>query len=124
MSLTACSDYLDVDAPSSYTEAFVYSSTDEMERALDGVYAQALTNNLYGNYYQRTFILNSDVDIQINSSNAASRNAYARFDCDSRGSEIYNFWTAAYNLIEYANRFIYGCLIQTMLHTLRPTRLQ
>ena len=46
MSLTACSDYLDVDAPSSYTEAFVYSATDEMERALDGVYAQALTNNL------------------------------------------------------------------------------
>ena len=116
MSLTACNDYLDVDAPSSYTESFVYSSTDEMERALDGVYAQALSNNLYGNYYQRTFILNSDVDIQINSSNAASRNAYARFDCDSRGSEIYNFWTAAYNLIEYSNRFIYGCENSPMLN--------
>ena len=72
MSLTACNDYLDVDAPSSYTEGFVYGSTDEVNRALDGVYTQALSNNLYGNLYQRDFNLNSDVDIIINSSNQAS----------------------------------------------------
>ena len=109
MSLTACNDYLDVDAPSSYTEGFVYGSTDEVNRALDGVYTQALSDDLYGNLYQRDFNLNSDVDITINSSNQASQNAYARFDCTSRGSQIYSFWTAAYNLIEYANRFIDGC---------------
>ena len=53
MSLTACNDYLDVDAPSSYTEGFVYGSTDEVNRALDGVYTQALSDDLYGNLYQR-----------------------------------------------------------------------
>lgn len=109
LSLASCNDFLDVDAPSAYTEDFVYSTTDEIDRALNGVYSQALSNNLYGDAYQRTFILNSDVDIQINSSNAAGSSAYARFDCDSRGGNIYSFWTAAYNLIEYANRFIYGC---------------
>lgn len=106
LALTSCNDYLDVDAPSAYTEEFVYSSESEINRALNGVYAQALVNNLYGNLYQRTFILNSDVDIQISSANTHAHNGYSRFDCDAQGSEIYNFWTAAYNLIEYANRFI------------------
>ena len=106
LSLASCNDFLDVDAPSAYTEEFVFSQKTEMERALNGVYAQALVNNLYGNAYQRTFILNSDVDIQISSDNSHSHNSYARLDCDAQGSEIYSFWTAAYNLIEYANKFI------------------
>lgn len=106
LSLTACNDYLDVDAPSAYTEEFVFSQKSEIKRALNGVYAQALVNDLYGNAYQRTFILNSDVDMQINSSSSHAHNTYSRFDCDDQGSEIYKYWTAAYNLIEYANRFV------------------
>jgi len=106
LSLTSCNDYLDVDAPSAYTEEFVFSMKSEVERALNGVYAQALVNNLYGNAYQRTFNLNSDVDILISSNNAHAHNTYSRFDCDDQGSEIYSFWTAAYNLIEYCNKFI------------------
>ena len=108
LALTSCSDYLNVDAPSKFTEDFVFSQKTEVQRALNGVYAAALTGDLYGNYYQSTFILNSDVDISISSSNAHSRGAYQRFDCDATGSEILKFWTAAYSLVEYANRFIYG----------------
>ncbi len=104
--LTSCNDYLEVDAPSAYTEEFVFSMKSEAQRALYGVYAQALAGDLYGNQYQRTFILNSDVDMMISSSNAHSHNSYSRFDCDDQGGEIYKFWTAAYNLIEYCNRFI------------------
>ena len=104
--LSSCNDFLDVDAPSAYTEEFVFSQKTEVNRALNGVYAQALAGNLYGNAYQRTFILNSDVDIMISASNAHSHNSYTRFDCDDQGSEIYSFWTAAYNLIEYCNKFI------------------
>ena len=108
LTLASCNDYLEVDAPSAATEEFVFSMKSETQRALYGVYAQALSNNLYGNHYQRTFILNSDVDMQISSSNAHAHNSYARFDCDEMGGDIYNFWTAAYNLIEYCNRFIAG----------------
>ncbi len=106
MSFVSCNDYLEIEAPSAYTEEFVFSMKSEVERALNGVYAQALVNNLYGNAYQRTFILNSDVDMQISSSNAHAHNSYARLDCDEQGSELYSFWTAAYNLIEYCNKFI------------------
>jgi len=106
LSLTACNDFLDVDAPSSYTEEFVFSQKSEIERALNGVYAQALVGDLYGNAYQKTFILNSDVDMQINSGSSHSHSAYSRFDCDDQGGDINKYWTASYNLIEYANRFI------------------
>jgi len=106
--LSSCNDYLDVDAPSSYTEEFVFSQTSEMDRALNGVYAYALTGNLYGNSYQSSFILNSDVDISISSNNTHSHTTWQRFDCDDQGSGISSFWNAAYTLIEYANRFIAG----------------
>lgn len=108
LSLTACNDYLDVDAPSSYTEDFVFGQKSEMTRALNGVYAQMLSNNLYGDAYQRTFVLNSDVDMQISSANTHAHDTYARLDCDAQGSAINSFWVAAYNAIEYANRFIAG----------------
>lgn len=106
MALTACNDYLDVEAPSAYTEEFVFTQKSEITRALNGVYAQALSNDLYGSAYQRTFILNTDVDMQMSTSNAHSHSTYARYDCDDQGGEIYKFWTAAYNLIEYANKFV------------------
>ena len=106
--LVSCNDYLDVEAPSAYTPEFVYSQKSEIERALNGVYAQMLVNDLYGNAFQQTFQLNSDVDITISSASSHSHNTYSRFDCDAQGGEIYKFWTAAYNAIEYANKFILG----------------
>jgi len=106
MMLASCNDYLDVDAPSAYTTDFVYGDSTEIERALNGVYAQALVNNLYGRYYQSTFQYNTDVDFGASSSNAHAHNTYSRYDCDDQGGEIYSFWTAAYSLIEYANKFI------------------
>ena len=103
---TSCSDFLEVDAPSSYTEEFVFGQESEISRALNGVYAQALVGNLYGNAYQSTFILNSDVEMQIYSTNSHSKTSYQRFDCDDTGGDIQKFWTAAYKLIESANVFI------------------
>ena len=106
LALASCNDFLEVDAPSAYTEDFVFSQKTEVSRALNGVYAQALVNNLYGDAYFTRFTLNSDVDMIISSENAHSHTTYSRFDCDEQGGNIYSFWTAAYNLIEYANKFI------------------
>ena len=106
LALASCSDYLDVDAPSAYSKEFVFSQKSEIERALNGVYAQALVGDLYGNAYQQTFIYNSDVDIQISSDGSHEHNSYSRYDCDDEGGDILKFWTAAYNLIEYCNKFI------------------
>ncbi len=103
---SSCNDYLEVDAPSKSTVDFVFSMESEVERALNGVYAQALVNNLYGDKYQSTFVLNSDVDISISDNRNHQHATYRRFDCDDQGGDILNFWTAAYNLIEYCNKFV------------------
>ena len=106
LTLASCNDYLEVEAPSAYTDDFVYSMKTEVQRALYGVYAQALSGNLYGNIYQRSFVMNSNVDMIINSSSAHAHDSYSRFDCDDQGGDLYKYWTAAYNLIEYCNKFI------------------
>lgn len=108
LALVSCNDFLDVESPSAYSEKFVFSQRTEINRALNGVYASILVNNLYGNAYQRTFIYNSDVEMTMFTSNVATRNSYARFDSDKEGSEINSYWQASYNAIEYANRFIHG----------------
>ena len=106
LTMGSCNDYLDVEAPSAYTPEFVFSQKTEIERAINGVYAQALVDNLYGNLYQTSFILNSDVDITISSASSHQHNTFYRFDGDMTGNDIDKFWTAAYNLIEYCNKFI------------------
>ncbi|WP_462389267.1 RagB/SusD family nutrient uptake outer membrane protein [Phocaeicola coprocola] len=108
LTLASCNDFLDVESPSSYSEEFVFSQKTEINRALNGVYASILVNDLYGKAFQRTFILNSDVEMMISSTNVATHNSYARFDCDDQGSEINKYWQAAYKAIEDANRFIYN----------------
>lgn len=108
LALLSCNDFLDVDSPSSYSEEFVFSQKTEISRALNGVYASILVDDLYGKAYQMTFILNSDVDMTMYTNNVATHNSYARFDCDEEGGEINKYWQASYNAIEYANRFILG----------------
>lgn len=106
LSLTACNDFLKVDAPSAYTEEFVFGQKSEMQRALNGVYAQALSGNIYGNNYFTSLTFNSDVDMQTNASNAHQVSSFQRFDGDETSSTVNSAWTAFYNLIEYCNKFI------------------
>ena len=108
LTLISCNDFLDVDSPSSYNEDFVFSQETEISRALNGVYASILVGDLYGSAYQKTFNLNSDVDMQMYTGNVATHNSYARFDCDDQGGEIDKYWRASYKAIEDANRFIRG----------------
>ena len=104
LTLISCNDFLDVDSPSSYNEDFVFSQETEISRALNGVYASILVGDLYGSAYQKTFNLNSDVDMQMYTGNVATHNSYARFDCDDQGGEIDKYWRASYKAIEDAKK--------------------
>ena len=106
-SLSSCNDFLDVDAISKYDNEYVFSDKTEVDRALNGVYAQLLSSDTYGSAYLSTFCLNSDVDMWISSNSMSSNNSYRRFDCTSTGGEIEKAWNAAYQGIEYANNFIH-----------------
>lgn len=105
--LSSCNDFLDVEAPSKYGNEYVFSDKTEINRALNGVYAQLLSGDTYGGAYLSTFCLNSDVDMAIYTSDEKTTNSYRRFDCTPMGGEIQKTWNAAYKGVEYANNFIH-----------------
>lgn len=107
MGLSSCNDFLDVDAPSKYENDYIFNDKTEINRALNGVYAQLLSGDTYGNAYLTTFCLNSDVDMNVYTSDVATTNSYRRFDCTPMGGEIEKAWNAAYKGVEYTNNFIY-----------------
>ena len=108
VALVSCNDYLEVDAPSKNFPEDVFSDSRAMVRALNGVYASMLSNNLYGDKLINTFCLNSDVDFVSNSSQYTQSNKYSRFDCDPDGSDLKNTWADLYHGIEVCNLFIEG----------------
>ncbi len=108
MALTACNDFLDVDAPSKQTAGAVFGSSQEVNAALNGVYAKVMANNAFGNSLYNTVMLNSDVDFTANSNENAQSNTPRRFDVTASGSSVKNLWEALYDGVEAANEFIYN----------------
>ncbi|WP_044262264.1 RagB/SusD family nutrient uptake outer membrane protein [Bacteroides timonensis] len=107
LGLSSCNDFLEVEAPSKYENGYVFNDRTEIDRALNGVYAQLLSSDTYGSAYLSTFCLNSDVDMAIYTNDVATNNSYRRFDCSPTGGEVEKTWNAAYKGVEYANNFIY-----------------
>lgn len=109
LSLTACNDFLDVDPDStSANTEFIYNNEGEISTALNGVYAQILSGNTFGNNLYKDFQLNSDVDFSTNTSESASGNKPARFDTRSDAGNIKSLWNALYSGVETANEFIFN----------------
>ena len=110
LALSSCDDYLDVDAPSKYTEEFIFSDVNEAQTLLNGVYQATCNNNSYGNAFINTFMLNSDVEWTTNTNEmqVASHNEFKAFDCESDASNLLSTWNAVYTTIEKANDFVTG----------------
>lgn len=108
LTLAACDDYLDVDAPSLKTNEDIFSSENETSMALNGVYAKVLSGNTFGNMLYNNVLLNSDVDFATNSNEVAQINAPRRFDCTAESGDAEKLWNALYSGVETANNFIYN----------------
>ncbi len=102
----SCDNFLEVESPSKYDDEYIFTKSSEIERALNGVYAQLLNGNTYGNYYLANLCLNSDVDMWASGTETATDDSYRRFDSTPLGSAGSKAWNAAYMGIEYANNFI------------------
>ncbi|MBR1880368.1 MAG: RagB/SusD family nutrient uptake outer membrane protein [Prevotella sp.] len=107
LALTSCNDYLDVDAPSKFTPEKIYTSAKDVNMALNGVYAELLASNTFGQGYTYNLVLNSDVDFVSNSSDAAQTNTPKRYDMTSASGTANSVWNATYSGIETANAFIH-----------------
>lgn len=108
LALTACNDFLEVDAPSSFTNEIVYGSTTQANYALNGVYAGMLSGNSFGNLLYNGLMLNSDVDFVTNSNTSLNEKSPRRFDVNSADGNVEKLWNALYANIESANAFING----------------
>lgn len=105
MALGACSDFLEVDAPSKSTLDYVFSDKSEMNQALNGVYAALLSDNTYGKALLASYQLNSDVEFKSSTSEIPGSSNYYRFDCDAQGGQK-SAWAQFYSTIERANIFV------------------
>ena len=107
LSLSACNDYLDVEAPSKFLPEDIYTSVKDAGMALNGVYAEMMSGNAFGQAYTYNLILNSDVDFVTNSSENDETNTPKRYDQTAASSTANSVWNATYSAIEAANSFIY-----------------
>lgn len=106
--VTGCNDYLDVDAPSKNLPDKVYASTGEMDKALNGVYADILSDATFGRRLYNEYMLNSDVDFASNSNEQPQSDAPRRFDMTVNAGSAEALWNQLYATIEGANSFIYN----------------
>ncbi|MCD8291684.1 MAG: RagB/SusD family nutrient uptake outer membrane protein [Prevotella sp.] len=108
MGISSCSDYLDVNSPSTFTDDYIFSSTEEANRLLNNVYYKICRNNSYGNYYLTTFNYNSDVEFTTSTAEtqSTSHNEYKLFDCEADASTLQTLWETVYSGIESTNNFI------------------
>ena len=120
LGLSSCNDYLEVDAPSKYTEEFIFSDVEEANVLLNGLYRNVTNSNTYGNAFINTFVLNSDVEWATNSNEtqSASHDEYKAFDAEANASSLKNTWEQAYATIEAANDFITGAEKSSILSDL------
>ena len=123
LGLSSCNDYLDVEAPSKYTEEFIFSNVEEANVLLNGLYRNVANSNTYGNAYINTFVLNSDVEWSTNSNEtqSAGHDEYKAFDAEADASSLKNTWNQAYATIEAANDFITGAEKSPILADLSNT---
>ncbi|WP_163222620.1 RagB/SusD family nutrient uptake outer membrane protein [Bacteroides sp. 214] len=108
LGLTSCSDYLDVDSPSKFSDDYVVSSIVQADRLLNSVYAKLASKNTYGNGFFTTFLLNSDVEFTTSTAEvqSPSRNEYKLFDCEADAGSLLSMWNSMYATIESANNFV------------------
>ena len=93
LALGACSDYLDVEAPSQKLPEEAFKSEADANTALNGVYAHLLSGDTYGEKLLTIYTLNSDVDFAIQNGHYVATNGYRRFECDPDAGEIYKAWS-------------------------------
>jgi hypothetical protein len=110
LGLGSCNDFLDVSSDSKYADDYVFGNHEEMNRALNTVYAYLLSGNTYGGKFYTDYVLNNDVEFTTSTATqrSISGNEYKLFDATPNASGLASTWSDAYRCIEYANNFITG----------------
>lgn len=110
LSFTACEDYLEVQPPTGFTEAEVFSTENEMRAAVAGVYTLMLSNDAYANRLAFVFNPNTDVEMSGISTNTVNVNGsdIACYEPKPYWTTLNSTWNAMYKIINLSNDVIEG----------------
>lgn len=101
-SLTSCNKFLEVDPLSVWKDETFYSTKEEVDLALAGIYSQLAHESLYGHLFNVR--LEAGTDETYTNSAQASWNA-AKYLHTSSNDEIKNMWLRLYACIHLVNQF-------------------
>jgi hypothetical protein len=110
LGFTACEDYLEVQPPTGFTEAEVFSTENEIQAAVAGVYTLMLSNDAYSNRLAFVFNPNTDVEMAGISTNTVNVNGsdIACYEPKPYWTTLNSTWNAMYKIINLSNDVIEG----------------
>lgn len=110
LGFTACEDYLEVQPPTGFTEAEVFSTENEIQAAVAGVYTLMLSNDAYSNRLAFVFNPNTDVEMAGVSTNTVNVNGsdIACYEPKPYWTTLNSTWNAMYKIINLSNDVIEG----------------
>ena len=110
MGFTSCSDYLDVNPATGFTQAEVFGSESEIHSAVAGIYTLMLSDDAYSNRLAFVFNPNTDVEMSGISTNAVNVNGsdIACFQPKPYWTTLNSTWNAMYKIINLSNDVIEG----------------
>lgn len=117
LSLSSCSDLLDLESKVKVTNNYLYTSADGLQRAVAGLYVyerdKMVIPGTDSNGEEKTIIyqvLTLDYNTDLTLFRAGSGADIARLDKMTSSSEgVETFWKIQYNIIGKANEIIEGC---------------
>ncbi|MFY0605108.1 MAG: RagB/SusD family nutrient uptake outer membrane protein [Cyclobacteriaceae bacterium] len=109
--LTGCSDYLDVEPRSIWESNSFYSSAEEAQLALAGIYRVIAEDNCYG---QTILFLDAGTDEAYHNRRNSESWQYSLYRNTSAYPHAATFWTALYEAINLANLYIESLNPDTM----------
>lgn len=102
LTLTGCDKFLEIDPKSSWKDETFYSSKEEADLAISGIYSQLATDDLYGS--ELNVFLESGTDETYTRTGGATRNS-AKYAYTSSSDEIKGAWLRLYTCIQLVNQF-------------------
>lgn len=110
LSVTSCSDYLDVKPSDRISEEINFSSVAGFRQALNGIYVELNTDQLYGRTLSCEFIETIAQRYAVLADNkAATEIMNLSFSGSTAKSRMESTWGKAYNLISNTNLIIKNC---------------
>lgn len=113
LSLTSCTNWLDVQPYDRVAEDIVFNSVKGFENALNGIYIELNSSSLYGLYLSSEMIEVMGQRYNVSKSNTwyndLATYKYSEINCKTRFSAV---WSKAYSLIANTNLLLKNCEVR------------